>query len=59
MAKPKWFRNDQHLKKGDIILFNKSDSVLSGEYKLGMNDSVEFGSDNLIRTVNVKYSKAK
>ncbi len=55
IEQPKWFRSDQDLKKGDIVLFLKQESVLCNTYQYGMIESVEQGRDGKIRTVHVKY----
>ena len=55
VPQPKWFRNDQNLKKGDIVLFNKSETSLIGEYKYGIVEEVRVSADNHTRSVVVKY----
>ena len=58
MPKPKWFKTDEHLKVGDVILFTKDDSSLtSGAYRLGMVDSINRSADGRIRSVTVRYRK--
>ena len=52
---PKWFHSDRNLKKGDIVLFLKQESMLCNTYQYGMVDSVEQGRDGKIRKVHVKY----
>ena len=55
MEQPKWFRNDQDLKVGDVVLFSKQESELNNTYQFGIIDSVEVGRDNRIRKVTVRY----
>ena len=55
MTQPKWFKIDQHVKEGDIVLFLKHDSVLSSTYQYGMITGTESGRDGIIRKVKVKY----
>ena len=55
MFQPKWLKNDHHIKEGDIVLFQKQDSILSSTYQYGMVKSVECGKDGIIRKVKVKY----
>lgn len=55
MAKPKWYKNDENLKVGDVVLFQKTESSLSGDYTIGMVDSVDYGIDFKIRSVVIKY----
>ena len=58
LAKPKWFRKDENVKKGDIIIFNKSEGSFVGEYQYGIIDEVYMSSDTKIRSVMVKYKNA-
>ena len=58
MPRPKWFRNDTDIKKGDVVLFDKGEGSLIGEYQYGMVDSVKVGPDGKIRAVTVKYQNA-
>ena len=51
----KWFKSDERLQKGDIVLFVKQESSLSSNYQYGMVDSVVVGEDDQIREVRVKY----
>ena len=55
IPQPKWFNSHQCLQKGAIVLFNKSEASLVGEYHYGIVEEVRVGSDNQIRTVVVKY----
>ena len=56
MPKPKWFRTDEHLKVGDVILFAKDESSLtSGGYRYGMVESIRRSDDGRIRLVTVRY----
>ena len=55
VEQPKWFHSDRNLKKGDIVLFIKQESVLCNTYQYGMVESVEVGRDGKIRKVHVKY----
>ena len=55
VPQPKWFRNDKDICVGDVILFKKSDSVLSGMYQYGMVEEVKRSADGVIRTVVVRY----
>ena len=55
VPRPKWFRNDEDIKKGDVVLFDKSEGSFIGEYQYGMVDSVNIGTDGKIRAVTVKY----
>ena len=55
MEQPKWFKNDRHLKEGDIVLFLKHESEISSSYQYGMIEAVEHGRDGRVRKVLVRY----
>jgi hypothetical protein len=55
MEQPKWFRDDRHLQKGDVVLLQKQESELSSEYRYGIVDSIEIGRDGKIRGAYVRY----
>ena len=55
MDHPKWFRSDIDVQVGDVILFIKQESPLSNSYQFGMIDEVEYGRDDKIRKVKVRY----
>ena len=59
VPQPKWFRNDEHIKEGDIVLFRRSEGgLLAGEYKYGIVDEVHRSGDNHIRSVVIKYKNS-
>ena len=58
IAKPKWFKSDIDLKKGDVVLFTKQDSPIRSNYQFGMIESIEVGRDNKVRKVRVRYQNA-
>ena len=58
VPQPKWFRNDQNISVGDVVLFSKSDSSLAGLYQFGMVDEVRRSADGVIRTIVVRYRNA-
>ena len=58
IPKPKWYANDEDIKKGDVVLFDKSEGSFVGEYQYGMVEDVKLGPDQKIRAVTVKYRKA-
>ena len=41
LTKPKWFKSEVNLQKGDVVLFAKQDSVLCATYQFGVVDMVE------------------
>ena len=55
MEQPKWFRDDYHLKKGDIVLITKQESDISSQYRYGMVESVEIGRDGKVRGAHIRY----
>ena len=55
VTQPKWFRSDEDLKEGDVVLFQKKESVLSTSYQYGMVKYVQNGKDGKIRKAILKY----
>ena len=55
MTQPKWFKMEEHIKEGDIVLFLKHDSMLSSTYQYGMVTATAAGKDGIIRKARVKY----
>ena len=55
MPKPKWFVNDRDLQIGDVVLFNKGEGEVLGEYKYGMVKEIHIGTDGRIRTATIRY----
>ena len=51
----KGFRNDQHIKVGDIVLFLKTEKEYSKQYQYGKIQAIEPSRDGKVRTVNVRY----
>ena len=58
VPQPKWFKNDEDIKVGDIVLFNRSEGSFAGEYKYAVVDEVHHGSDDRIRSVVIRYRNA-
>ena len=58
MKQPKWFKNDSDIKHGDVVLFLKSDSLLSSTYQYGLVKEIFKGKDDKIRKVKVIYQNA-
>ena len=54
----KWFRSDDQLSVGDIVLFLKNDSVLSSTYQYGMIVNLEQSNDGIVRRVVIKYKNS-
>ena len=56
VPKPKWYKNDEHLKVGDIVLFNKVvGSLIAGAYQYGVVEEVHMSADGHIRSVTIRY----
>ena len=51
----KWFKSDDELKEGDVILFLKSDKVFDTQYQYGLVKEVYKSRDGKIRKVEVEY----
>ena len=58
IEQPKWFKNEECIKKGDIVLFRKEEKVLSSTYQYGMVEAVEKSNDGLIRRAQIRYRNA-
>ena len=56
---PKWYKTDKELKQGDLVYFRKKESELDGKWVIGMVEEVEYGRDNIIRMVKVKYERGR
>ena len=52
---PKWFKSDENLKPGDVVLFLKDKASFALRYQYGMIHEVEPGRDNKVRKVTVRY----
>ena len=55
VCQPKWFKTDEHLKEGDIVLFVKNESVISSTYQYGIVKSVIVGNDGIVRKTILRY----
>ena len=55
VPQPKWFRNDHDIRVGDVVLFKKIDTLLSGAYQYGMIEEVRKSDDGVVRAVVVRY----
>ena len=56
---PKWFKSDDDLKVGDIVLFDKAEgSLVDGEYHFGIVEDSFLSKDNQVRTVKLRYRNA-
>ena len=58
VPQPKWFRDDGGIRVGDIVIFKRRDSVLSGVYQYGIVQSIKDSSDRATRTVVIRYRNA-
>ena len=52
VMQPKWFRSDGDLKKGDVVLFLKSDKEFDKQYQFGMISDIK-------KAVTLKLGKLK
>ena len=55
MVQPKWFKSDRDPKKGDIVLFLKSDKEFDKQYQYGMICDLKVGRDGKIRRIDIEY----
>ena len=51
----KWFKTDEQLKVGDVVLFLKSDKVFDTQYQYGMVKQVYQSRDGFVRKAEVEY----
>ena len=58
VPQPKWFTNDGGIRVGDVVIFKKAESALSGQYQYGIVSEVKHSSDNVIRAVVLRYRNA-
>ena len=59
VPQPKWFRDSGGVRVGDVVLFKRRDSVISGVYQFGMIQSIKESSDRATRTVVIRYRNAE
>ena len=52
---PKWFKSDEDIKVGDVVLFLKSDKEFEKLYQYGLICEIHPGRDQRIRRVTVEY----
>ena len=52
---PKWFKSDENLKPGDVVLFMKDNASFATRYQYGIVHEVEPSRDNKVRKVTVRY----
>ena len=55
LNRPKWFKSDENIKVGDVVLFLKSEKEFSKQYQYGIIHSTNVGRDGCIRRVEVQY----
>ena len=59
LLRPKWYKDDDKgLVEGDIVLFQKKESPMDKEWKMGIVDSIKRGGGNRISLVEINYSNA-
>ena len=51
----KWFKSDEQLKVGDVVLFLKSDKVFETLYQYGMVKNVYQSRDGFVHKAEIKY----
>jgi len=58
MDQPKWYKSDESISIGDIVLFLKLDNLLCSTYQYGIVESTQVSKDGRIRKVEVKYKNS-
>ena len=55
MIQPKWFRSDRDPKKGDVVLFLKSEREFDKQYQYGIICGLKTSRDGKIRQIEIEY----
>ena len=55
MLQPKWFKSNDNIRVGDVVIFLKNDSPLCNTYQYGMVYSIDVSKDGKVRKVQIKY----
>ena len=55
MSRPKWYDSDRDSKKGDIVLFLKSDKEFEKQYQYGIITEIKLSRDGRIREIEIEY----
>ena len=56
VPQPKWFKSDEDIKVGDIVIFSRSEGkAIAGAYRYGIVEEVMRGEDDRIRSATIKY----
>ena len=56
---PKWFKSDEDLQVGDVVLFDKGEGSLVGEYHYGMVEETFVRKDDRVCSVRLRYRNAE
>ena len=59
VPQPKWFKDSGGVRVGDVVIFKRRETVLSGVYQYGMIQSIKESSDGAVRTVVIRYHNAE
>ena len=51
----KWFKSDEQLQIGDVVLFLKSDKVFETQYQYGLVKHVYASRDGIVRKAEIEY----
>ena len=51
----KWFKSDEQLKVGDVVLFLKSDKAFETQYQYGLVKHVYQSRDGFVRKAEIEY----
>ena len=58
MKQNKWYKEDEELKPGDVIYFQKEEGDLASKWSLGLVHEVVRGKDQKVRRISIKYQNA-
>ena len=51
----KWFKSDEQIKVGDVVLFTKSDKAFETQYQYGLVKHVYESRDGFVRKAEIEY----
>ena len=51
----KWFKSDEKLKTGDVVLFLKSDKIFDTQYQYGLVKDTSESRDGNVRKAEIEY----
>ena len=55
LDRPKWFKSDENIKVGDVVLFLKSEKEFAKQYQYGIIHTINISKDGCVRKVEIQY----